>query len=158
MPCGCCSGPRRGTRPQLRASPKPEPRGSIDPLHFAQNPALVHWEHRLIVPDLLKDCSTGELVTCFFEVIPEKENRKSLLKLHLLEREPRCALATAGVLVNSSQRLIKGQMGLSGQRESTHTGRKAGLLRAAACTASPPSASEAAAFSSHPPPPEAHAV
>lgn len=46
------------------------PPGSVDPLHFPQNPAFVHGEHRLIVPDLLKHGSAGKLVACFFEVIP----------------------------------------------------------------------------------------
>lgn len=50
--------------------PEPDPKGSIDPLHLPQNPAFVHGEHGLIVPDLLKHGSAGKLVACFFEVIP----------------------------------------------------------------------------------------
>lgn len=45
-------------------------RGSVDPLHLPQDPALVRGQHHLVVPDLLKHGSTRELVARFFEVIP----------------------------------------------------------------------------------------
>lgn len=44
--------------------------GSVDPLHFAQDPAFVHGEHCLVVPDLLKNCSAGKFVTRLLEIIP----------------------------------------------------------------------------------------
>lgn len=76
-----------GLQPHRR--PPPGPRGSVDPLHLPQDPAFVHGEHGLVVPDLLEHRSTGKLVACFFEVIPSKENPKIILvKLHCpLSRE-----------------------------------------------------------------------
>lgn len=62
------SRPRRLVGLPRRATARPA--DSVDPLHFAQDPAFVHGEYRLVVPDLLEDRATGKLVAGFFEVIP----------------------------------------------------------------------------------------
>ena len=45
-------------------------RDSVDPLHLAQDAALVHGQDHLVVPDLLEHGSARELVARLFEVIP----------------------------------------------------------------------------------------
>lgn len=76
---------RSRPRPVVRAWAPRAARGSIDSLHLAQNPAFIHRQHHLIVPDLLENRSTGELVARCFEVIPSKEDPTHILvKLHFL--------------------------------------------------------------------------
>ena len=68
-------GPRDSSRIFTLASQggvmvAPAEEGSVDPLHLAQDAALVHGQDHLVVPYLLKHRSARELVARLFEVIP----------------------------------------------------------------------------------------
>lgn len=48
----------------------------VHPLHLAQHLALIHGQHSSILPHLLEHGTTLKLITGFFEVVPEEENKE----------------------------------------------------------------------------------
>lgn len=49
---------------------------SVHPLHFSQDLALVHGQHRGILQNLLKHRAALKLIACLLEVVPEETSEQ----------------------------------------------------------------------------------